>query len=328
MQDEESLERIAYELALDCYSENVIYVEVRFAPQLHMNKDMTFENVMQAVDRGLKKAKNNINNSLKQNMPKFEYGIIVCAMRFCNRNFGAFYGLFFDLHKYSSLIENIQLVSLELAKAAVELRDTTDVQIVGFDLAGSEYGYPADNHRESYDYVHKHFLRKTVHAGEAYGPESIFQAITALHAERIGHGLFLFDDNKIYSSDIKNKKKYVDALGDYIAERRITIEVCLTSNLQTVPEIKNIAKHPFKKMIDKKMSTAICTDNRLISHTTVTDEINLAIKNFSITPYQLKNIIISGFKRSFFYSPYMKKRNYVRDIINLYEKIEKEENKI
>ena len=74
-----------------------------------------------------------------------------------------------------------------------------DIQLVGFDLAGSEYGYPASEHEESYDYVHTHFMRKTVHAGEAYGPESIFQAIAKLHADRIGHGLHLFDEDMIFS---------------------------------------------------------------------------------------------------------------------------------
>jgi adenosine deaminase len=326
MQDPESLERISYELAIDSFDEGVRYLEVRFAPQLHMSESVSFEKVMESVDRGLKKAGKQINGNMPDGEPPFEYGIIVCAMRFCNENFSPFYRTFFGVHKYSSLIDNIKLASLELAKASIRLRDTSDIQLVGFDIAGSEYGYPAVNHRDSYDYVHSHFLMKTVHAGEAYGPESIFQAITKLHGDRIGHGLFLFDESKVYSEDITDKKKYIEELANYIAEKRITIEVCLTSNLQTVPEFKDIKDHPLKKMLDNKLSVSFCTDNRLVSHTTITNEIELALENFEINSGLLKNIIIYGFKRSFFYQPYHKKREYVRKIIDFYERVEAEEN--
>ena len=326
MQDPESLERISYELAIDNFNEGVRYLEVRFAPQLHMNRKISFEDVMFSVDKGMKRARSEINRGIQGDEPYFEYGIIVCAMRFCNENFSPYYKTFFEVHKYSSLADNIKLASLELAKASVKLRDESDVQIVGFDIAGSEYGYPAVNHRDSYDYVHSHFLMKTVHAGEAYGPESIFQAITKLYGDRIGHGLFLFDESKIYSKDIKDRGKYISELANYIAEKRITIEVCLTSNLQTVPEIKRVKDHPLSKMLENKLSVSFCTDNRLVSHTTVSDEIRLALGNFEIDASLLKNIIIYGFKRSFFYRPYHKKREYVRKVIDFYEKVEKEEN--
>lgn len=329
MQDSEALERVSYELAMDSFNEGVLYIEVRFAPQLHMNERLTFEDVMFAVDKGLKKAKTEINTSkLEKHMPPFEYGIIVCAMRFCNEHFSKYYKSFFEVHSYSTQKEKIRMVSLELARAAVHLRKTSDVQIVGFDLAGSEYGFPADNHKESYDYVQKHFLSKTVHAGEAYGPESIFQAITKLHADRIGHGLFLFEEDKIASESISDKKLYVKNLANYIAEKRITIEVCLTSNLQTVPEITSITHHPFNKMLKHKLSATLCTDNRLVSHTTVTKEMELAIKNFAITKTQFKNMVIYGFKRCFFYHPYYQKRDYVRKIIDYYEKLENECNPV
>lgn len=322
LQNPESLERTAYELALDNFNEGVRYIEIRFAPQLHINKSQSFEDVMYAIDRGLKKAKKEINNKIREDEPQFEYGIIVCAMRFFNKHFSQFYSDVFNLHRFSSEKDIIKTASLELAQAAIYLKNNSDIQIVAFDLAGSEDGYPAENHKESYDFVHKHFMMKTVHAGEAYGPESIFQAITILHADRIGHGLFLFDTDKIYSDDIIDKKKYVDDLVNYIAEKRITLEVCLTSNLQTVPEITNIKKHPLGEMLKNKLSITICTDNRLVSNTTITNEIKLALENFDINKKQLKNIIIYGFKRSFFFKPYSEKRDYVRGIINYYEKLE------
>lgn len=184
LQDRESLERVSYELAIDNFNEGVRYIEVRFAPQLNMNHDLSFEDVMTAVDKGLKRAKYEINKKIPENEPPFEYGIIACAMRYCNKNFSEFYNNFFVMHKYSTELEIIQLASLELAKAIVKLRNNTDVQVVAFDLAGSEFGYPADDHKKSYDYIHKYFLKKTVHAGEAFGPESIFLAITELHARQ------------------------------------------------------------------------------------------------------------------------------------------------
>ena len=85
------------------------------------------------------------------------------------------------------------MASLDAARAAVLARDTLGLQVVGFDLAGEEAGYPASAHKEAFEYAHKHFLKRTVHAGEAYGPESIFQAITDLHADRIGHGTYLLE---------------------------------------------------------------------------------------------------------------------------------------
>jgi len=213
---------------------------------------------------------------------------------------------------------------MELARAGVRLRKETDIQIVGFDLAGSEHGYPASAHESSYDYVHKNFLRKTVHAGEAYGPESIFQAIAKLHADRIGHGLHLFNEQMIFSGSVQDKKAYIANLVNYIAENRTTIEVCLTSNMQTSPDLTAVEEHSLRQMLSHKLSLTFCTDNRLVSHTTVTRELSLALENFTIGPNQLKDIIIYGFKRSFYYQPYPEKRRWVRGLIDYYEKLEKE----
>lgn len=325
MRDTAAVERIAYELGIDSFAEGVRYIEVRFAPQLLMTDTLSFEDIVIAADKGLKRARTEINAGLPSGEPEFDFGIIICAMRYCNGNFSPYYKQFFAVHQYSDPKEVIRLASLEAAKASVHLITKTDVQVVGFDIAGSEYGNPADHHTESYQYIHEHFLHKTVHAGEAFGPESIFLAITALHADRIGHGLFLFDESMITNTAIPNKKKYIDDLVNYIAERRTTIEVCLSSNLQTVPSIDTIQKHSLRKMLDNKLSVTFCTDNRLVSSTTVSNEIKLALDNFSISKRQLKDLIIYGFKRSFYYGSYAKKREYVRKVIDFYEKVEREE---
>lgn len=326
LRTKDAIERVSYELAIDNQNEGVRYIEVRLAPQTLMSDNMSFEDVMNSVWKGLERAKKEFNSRpeiINGDEPPFNYGIIVCAMRFCDERFSPFFKSFFKNHKYSDKLEIINLVSQELAKATTKMVKETDIPIVGFDLAGAEKGFPADNHIQSYDIVHRNFLSKTVHAGEAYGPESIFQAITDLHADRIGHGFYLFDEGKVVSEKNKNNaKEYVLNLAEYIANNRITLEICPTSNLQTNPDLKGSMKnHPLRKMIDHKLSITINTDNRLISNTTMTKELQLVIKEMKITPAQLRNIIIYGFKRCFYHGSYVEKRNYVRDIIDYYEKI-------
>ncbi|MDR2394218.1 MAG: adenosine deaminase family protein [Treponema sp.] len=323
LQDAEALEQTAGELALDNFAEGVRYLEVRFAPQLHMHGNFTFEQVITAVDRGLRRARNAINASLRETEPPFEYGIILCAMRFFNSHFSRYYRDFTVVHPYSSPLEVIQMAGQELAKATVKLQTESDIQLVALDLAGSEHGYPASAHQEAYNYVTKNFMRKTVHAGEAYGPESIFQAITDLHADRIGHGLHLFDADMIWNTPAQAKETYVENLVNYIAENRITIEVCLTSNLQTAPHISDIRTHSFRNMLAKNLSVTLCTDNRLVSRTTICNEYRLALDNFDIAPGKLKDLVTYGFKRSFYYHSYTEKRKYVRKMLDYYESLEK-----
>lgn len=327
MQTPAALERVGYELAQDNQAEGVRYIEVRFAPQLHQNARMTSIDVLAALDRGLKRAKEEFNDrpAVKDGEePPFEYGIIACAMRMFDKGFSAYFDSLLDVHAHSERKWVFALASQELVRAAVEARDKLGLPIVGFDLAGAEAGYPAGDHAQAYSLAHKSFLKKTVHAGEAYGPESIFQAITDLHADRLGHAVYLFDEGMIKSPEIKDKKAYVDSLVQFIADRRITIEVCLTSNLQTIPAIRDLSQHSFRLMRKAKLSATFCTDNRTVSQTTVTNEVLKAVRAFHITPKELKNFIIYGFKRSFFPGTYIKKREYVHRIIEYYEKIEKQ----
>lgn len=323
----EALERAAYELAMDSFAEGVRYIEPRFAPQLHMHDSMSMEEVLISVNRGLKAAKNEINSreeirSGKE--PKFEYGIIVCALRMFHEGFSPYYETILKAHPYTPRKKIFAMASLELAQAAIRIKQEYGLPIVGFDLAGQEKGYPAEDHEEAYDFCHKNFLKKTVHAGEAYGPESIFQAITHLHADRIGHGYHLFSSWLIDNPNIKDKAKYVRDLAEYIADRRITIEVCLSSNIQTNPHLKKLSHHTFGDMFQRRLSVTLCTDNRTVSHTTVSKEILLAIENFHLRPRDLKHIVIYGFKRSFYPGSYLEKRSYVRQVIDYYEKIERD----
>ncbi len=325
LQTPENLERVAYELAMDNIAENVRYIEVRYAPQLHVRPGFSIEDVVFCVNRGLERAQQEHNGSAAvrdgTDLP-FHYGIITCAMRFFTRDSSAYYGQLFDVLPHAPLKDVMSTGSLEMARAAALLKHQEGIPVVGFDLAGAEAGFPAIDHKEAYQYAHVHFLKKTVHAGEAYGPESIFQAITECHADRIGHGTFLFAADRIKDPAIKDPDYYVKCLVDYIASRRITLEVCPTSNLQTIPTIETAAQHPLRQMLEANLSVSICTDNRLVSRTTVTDELQLACDNLPITPARLRNIILAGFKGSFFPGSYSEKRTLVRQISKRYEELE------
>jgi adenosine deaminase len=319
LQDAEALERAAFELAEDCQEEGVRYLEVRFAPQLHVRPGFEVADVVRAVDQGLRKAASAFNRRpeiVSGSDPPFVAGIILCALRFFQPEFSTGYRRIFEALPEAPLSEVCAAASMEVARAAARLR-REGLLVVGIDLAGQEKGYPADDHRLAYQVAHQAFLGKTVHAGEDYGPESIFQAIGDLHADRLGHGTWLLDESKIHDPRIVDRKAYVEDLVQFIADKRITIEVCLTSNQQTVPELAtDLRRHPFGEMRKRRLSTAFCTDNRLVSDTTVSKEIARAIEAFSLSPREVRDMLIYGVKRGFFPGTYLEKRAYVRKVID------------
>ncbi len=327
MQTAESLERVAYELAEDNLAEGVRYIEVRYAPQLHINDRLGMEEVVASVCRGLERAQKRHNQtkavSTGADVP-FHFGIIVCALRFIVPQMSPYYRRLFEVLPHASPKQVCATASMELARAAVDLAHKKGLPVVGFDLAGAEAGYPADDHSAAYQYAHSHFIRKTVHAGEAYGPESIFQAITKCYANRIGHGTWLFSHELIQNPGIPDPVAYTHYLAEYIASQRITIEVCLTSNAQTLPRMRNLSRHPLRQMLDHELSVSICTDNRLVSNTSVTNELRIAIDKLKMTPRELRNVVIAGFKGSFFPGTYSEKRHFVRLVINRYEDLAKQ----
>jgi len=325
MQTAENLERIACELAEDNLAENVRYLEVRYAPQLHVNEHLSLPEILRAVHRGLERAASAHNRSEAvqsgQDLP-FHYGIIVCALRWFHAGMSPYYSDLFGVMPYASEKSVFASASLELARAAIALRDQEKVPIVGFDLAGAEAGNPAEDHREAFMVAHRHFLQKTVHAGEAYGPESIFQALTDCHANRIGHGTFLFSPEKVSSPSIEDPDDYVERLVESIARQRICVEVNLTSNLQTLPDMTDLSQHPLAKMMDHNLSATICTDNRLVSHTTVTRELALAADTFQLSRSDIRGLVVAGFKGSFFPGTYTEKRTFVRQVLDTLDQLD------
>ncbi len=248
LQDEEALHQVAFELAEDAAKENVWYMEVRYSPILHTEKGMKLPTIIDAVLAGLRRAEKKY---------EIKTGVLVCGMR--------------NISPESSIM---------LADLSVAYKNRG---VVGFDLAGIEESYPAKHHREAFYRILNNNINTTAHAGEAYGPESIHQAIHYCGAHRIGHGTRLLEDG---------------GLLNYVNDHRIPMEICLTSNVQT-RATPSYEKHPLKFYYDFGLRVTINTDNRLISNTTVTRELGLAAKHANLNINDLKTIIVSGFKSAF-----------------------------
>jgi len=191
-------------------------------------------------------------------------------------------------------------ISYALAELSVAYKNRG---VVGFDLAGPEENYPAKDHENAFRLVLKNNINITIHAGEGYGPESIHQAVHYCGAHRIGHGTRLSEDG-----DLLN----------YINDYRICLEICLTSNVQT-GSVKSLEKHPFKYYKDYGLRLCLNTDNRLISNTTLTDELCLAYKTFNLRMKDIKDVLIDGFKSSFMHH---------RDKVRLVRKVSDEMNEL
>lgn len=308
----EALERVAYELCLDAQTEGVRYLEIRYAPQLLAADVPSALTALQSVAQGCERAEHAFNHTRSPDDIPFHWGIICCAMRNVRPAMSPYYRALHRVLPASSDKEFASLLSTALVRLAIDARDRLGIPIVGIDLAGAENGYPPKTHERAFSEAHAAFLRKTVHAGEGYGPESIYEAITRCHAERIGHGTSLFSADAVQATSIANPRHYVRSLVEYIASRRITLEVCPTSNFQTIPELDfDIARHPIARMIEANLSVAVCTDNRLVSATTLTKELRLVIDGLGLNQEATRRLLLGGFKAAFFPGSYAQKRQFV-----------------
>ena len=285
LQTAETLERAAYELAVDAAKENCWYIEVRFAPQRHINETLDGLAVLSAVDRGLAKAEREYGGRLMT-------GIIVCAMRHFDERIGFYHRRVRESYRYSTAKELASHCSLEVARLASEARKRGLTRVVAFDLAGPEENFPPGHHRDAFHEIINNLMSITVHAGEGYGPASIKQAVTHLNAHRIGHGTRLLEEQR-------------DDLLEFLRDHRVAIEICLTSNLQT-KAVRSLQDHPFRKLLDQELRVPLCTDNRLVSDVTMTDEYELAYDTFHLSPKELRRLVLYGFKAAFV--PYQERR--------------------
>src|SRR5256885_3350859 len=248
LQTEEALYRAAYELAIDAAAENCKLIEVRYAPVLNLQKGLKPTVVVEAVLEGLRAATRETG---------ILAGVLVCGIRNMSPD-----------------------TSLRLAELSVAYKNRG---VLGFDLAGAEHGNPAKDHQDALQRLLNNNINCTVHAGEAYGPPSIAQALHYCGAHRLGHGVRLREDG-----DLLN----------YVNDHRIPIECCPSSNVQT-GAVQDMASHPFKFYQDFGIRVTINTDNRLITDTTTTNELSVVSKQFGLTVKDVRNVLVGGFKSSF-----------------------------
>jgi len=272
MQSKEALTRVAYEMMEDMKNDGVVYVETRFAPVLHTNKGLYLEDTVKAVLEGLEKGKADFGVG---------YGLILCGMRNMKN-------------------------SLEIAELAVNFRRDG---VVGFDLAGEEGGYPPKKHVEAFQFIQRANFNITIHAGEAFGKESIWQAIQWCGAHRIGHATRLIEDIVL---DCDGNVVAFGDLAQYVLDKRIPLEICLLSNVHT-GAVDKIENHPFGIFYREKFRVTLNTDDRLMSDTTMTKEFMTAVKYFNLNFDDFEKITINSMKSAFI--PYKERLHYIYNVI-------------
>lgn len=271
LQTESSLRRAAYELGLDAAAEGVRYMEVRYSPMLHTRRGLALTRVVEAVLEGLRAA---------QDEKHIHSNLIICGIR--------------NISPESSL---------EMAELAVAYKNRG---VVGFDLAGAEYDHPAKHHRDSFQLVRNNNINVTIHAGEAYGPESIKQAIHVCGAHRIGHGCRLREDGDLLH---------------YVTDHRIPLECCPSSNVQT-GAVRDFKNHPLKFYQDLGVRVTVNTDNRLITDTTVSKELYLTHTEMGVSWRSIKSIILNGFKSGFL--PFHERQTMLRTVAGELDQFERD----
>ena len=248
LQNPEAIERVAYEMLLDAREDGLQYLEIRYCPALSTQQGLSMDEVIRAEWRGIERGMAETGVTAR---------IINCSLRH------------FD-----------PALSVEIAEHSVRMRDHG---VVAFDLAGGEAGRPPQLHREAFDIAARGGLGITVHAGEAAGWESIFEAIHSCHATRIGHGTRLFERPELL---------------DYVRDRRILIETNITSNVQT-HAVAAAAGHPVRRYVDAGCAVTLCTDSWLMSGVVLTDEYLLAHEALSFTLAELETLAMAAFEHAF-----------------------------
>jgi adenosine deaminase len=229
MQHRDAIERVAFECARDLAHDGVVYAEVRMAPELCTEAGLTLDEVMQAIMDGFERGSAGTDLTIRA---------ICSAMRTARR-------------------------SLEIAELAVRWRDRG---VVGFDIAGAEAGHPPTRHLEAFNFVQRENFHSTIHAGEAFGLPSIWEAVQLCGAERLGHGVRIVDD--ITGPE---GAEQLGRLAAYVRDRRIPLELCPTSNVNT-GVCSSIAAHPIGMLRRLRFRVTVNTDNRLMSDTSMSKE--------------------------------------------------------
>lgn len=261
MQSKEAIIRVSRECAIDLARDGVVYAEVRGAPELFTEQGLTLDQVVEATLEGYKQGMAEAASEGN----KIRVESLLCGMRQNNR-------------------------SQEAAAAVVKYRDKG---VVGFDIAGPEDGFPPTNQLETFEYLRKENAHFTIHAGEAYGLPSIWEAIQICGAERLGHGVRIIDD-----IDFTGDKPKLGPLASYVRDRRIPLELCPTSNLQT-GAAKTYSEHPIGMLAKLRFRVTLNTDNRLMSRTSMSNEMTQCVKSFGWKFADLQRVTVNALKSSF-----------------------------
>ena len=261
MQNKEAIIRVSRECAIDLARDGVVYAEVRGAPELFTEQGLTLDQVVEATLEGYKQG---MAEAAREGN-KIRVESLLCGMRQNDR-------------------------SQEAAAAVVKYRNKG---VVGFDIAGPEDGFPPTNQLETFEYLRKENAHFTIHAGEAYGLPSIWEAIQICGAERLGHGVRIIDD-----IDFSGDKPKLGPLASYVRDRRIPLELCPTSNLQT-GAAKTYSEHPIGMLAKLRFRVTLNTDNRLMSRTSMSNEMSECVKSFGWKFADLQRVTVNALKSSF-----------------------------
>ncbi|HEX9999937.1 MAG TPA: adenosine deaminase [Actinoplanes sp.] len=279
MQTEVGLHRVAKECALDLAADGVVYAEVRYAPEQHLERDLTLDQVVETVQAGFAEGS---AEAAAQGRP-IRIGMLLTAMRHAAR-------------------------SQEIAELAVRYRDAG---VVGFDIAGAEAGFPPTRHLDAFEYLQRENFHFTIHAGEAFGLPSIWQALQWCGADRLGHGVRLVDDITGHpgAGDVP---PVLGRLAAYVRDKRIPLELCPSSNVQT-GAASSIAEHPIGLLHDLRFRVTVNTDNRLMSGTSMSREMALLSEAFGWDWAELQWLTINAMKSAFI--PYDERLSIINEVI-------------
>ncbi len=254
-----ALERVAFEFIEDMHEDGVVYAEIRFAPVFHTEGGLNQDEVVTAVAAGLERGERTYG---------VRWGLLICAMRHMPRS-----------------------KSLEAAELAIRCRS---LGVVGFDLAGGEDGFPPKKHVYAFEAVQRANFYITVHAGEAFGPDSIWQALQYCGAHRLGHGTRLREDIET----LPDGSLKLGSLAQFVLDRRVPLEMCLSSNLHT-GACASLEEHPFGLFFRRGFRVCLNTDDRLMSDTSMSKETQLATELFDLSLGDLEKISINAMKSAF-----------------------------
>jgi adenosine deaminase len=274
LQTREGLLRAAEEYVLDLAADGVVYGEVRYAPELMLNGGLALPEVVETVQEGLAAG---MAKAAAAGTP-VRVGTLLCGMRMFDR-------------------------VREAADLAVAFRDAG---VVGFDIAGAEDGFPPADHLAAFAHLRRENVPFTIHAGEAYGLPSIHQAVQVCGAQRIGHGVRLTDD----IPDLAGGK--LGRLAGWVRDRRIALEMCPTSNLQT-GAAASIAEHPITALRNLGFRVTLNTDNRLVSGTTMTREMSLLVEQAGWGLEDLRTVTVNAVKSAFI--PFDERKALIEDVV-------------